>query len=49
MELDVMVVVYFGGVLIFGGIGMIMGVIVGGLVMGVLNNGMLILGVGVDW
>ncbi|HBK5527675.1 TPA: sugar ABC transporter permease, partial [Enterococcus faecium] len=32
-----------------GGIGTIMGAIVGGLVMGVLNNGMSILGVGVDW
>ena len=32
-----------------GGIGTVMGAIVGGLVMGVLNNGMSILGVGVDW
>ena len=31
------------------GIGTIVGTIVGGLVMGVLNNGMSILGVGVDW
>ncbi|NLB98488.1 MAG: sugar ABC transporter permease, partial [Lactobacillales bacterium] len=27
----------------------VVGAIVGGLVMGVLNNGMSILGVGVDW
>ena len=31
------------------GIGTITGAIVGGLVMGVLNNGMSIMGVGVDW
>ena len=41
--------VYFGGASTSGGIGTIMGAIVGGLVMGVLNNGMSILGVGVDW
>ncbi len=46
MELDVMAAVYFGGASTSGGIGTIMGAIVGGLVMGVLNNGMSILGVG---
>ena len=40
---------WFGGASTSGGIGTIMGAIVGGLVMGVLNNGMSILGVGVDW
>lgn len=44
-----MAAVYFGGASTSGGIGTIMGAIVGGLVMGVLNNGMSILGVGVDW
>ena len=44
-----MAAVFFGVALAFGGIGTIMGAIVGGLVMGVLNNGMSILGVGVDW
>ena len=49
MELDAMAAVYFGGASTSGGIGTIMGAIIGGLVMGVLNNGMSILGVGVDW
>jgi putative multiple sugar transport system permease protein len=49
MELDAMAAVYFGGASTSGGIGTIVGTIVGGLVMGVLNNGMSILGVGVDW
>ena len=49
LELDAMAAVYSGGASTSGGIGTIMGAIVGGLVMGVLNNGMSILGVGVDW
>ena len=49
MELDAMAAVYFGGASTSGGVGTIVGTIVGGLVMGVLNNGMSILGVGVDW
>ena len=49
LELDAMVSVYFGGASTSGGIGTITGAIVGGLVMGVLNNGMSILGIGVDW
>lgn len=49
MELDAMAAVYFGGASTSDGIGTVMGAIVGGLVMGVLNNGMSILGVGVDW
>lgn len=49
LELDAMASVYFGGASTSGGIGTIMGAIIGGLVMGVLNNGMSIMGVGVDW
>lgn len=49
LELDAMAAVYFGGASTSGGVGTIVGAIVGGLVMGVLNNGMSILGVGIDW
>ena len=32
-----------------GGVGTVIGAIIGGLLMGVLNNGMSIMGVTVDW
>lgn len=48
-ELDAIAACYIGGASASGGIGTIIGAIVGGLVMGVLNNGMSILGVSVDW
>jgi putative multiple sugar transport system permease protein len=36
-------------VAVMGGSGTVIGAIVGGLFMGVLNNGMSIMGVGIDW
>jgi putative multiple sugar transport system permease protein len=48
-ELDAIAACYIGGASATGGVGTIVGAIVGGLVMGVLNNGMSILGVGIDW
>ncbi|MBN2625467.1 MAG: sugar ABC transporter permease [Spirochaetales bacterium] len=48
-ELDAIASCFIGGASASGGIGTIMGAIIGGLVMGVLNNGMSIMGVGVDW
>ncbi len=48
-ELDAIAACYIGGASAAGGIGTIIGAIVGGLVMGVLNNGMSIMGVSVDW
>lgn len=48
-ELDAIAACYIGGASASGGIGTIIGAMVGGLVMGVLNNGMSIMGVGVDW
>ena len=32
-----------------GGVGKILGVVVGALIMGVMNNGMSILGIGIDY
>lgn len=48
-ELDAIAACYIGGASATGGVGTIVGAIVGGLVMGVLNNGMSILGIGIDW
>lgn len=48
-ELDAIAACYIGGASASGGVGTIVGAIIGGLVMGVLNNGMSIIGVGTDW
>jgi putative multiple sugar transport system permease protein len=48
-ELDAIAACYIGGASTTGGIGTIIGAIVGGLFMGVLNNGMSIVGVSIDW
>lgn len=48
-ELDAIAAAYIGGASASGGVGTVIGAIIGGLVMGVLNNGMSIMGVGVDW
>lgn len=48
-ELDAIAACYIGGASATGGVGTIIGAIIGGLVMGVLNNGMSLMGVGSDW
>lgn len=48
-ELDAIASCYIGGASAYGGVGTITGAIIGGLVMGLLNNGMSLLGIGVDW
>lgn len=48
-ELDAIAACFIGGASAYGGIGTIIGTILGALVMGVLNNGMSLLGVGSDW
>jgi putative multiple sugar transport system permease protein len=46
-ELDTIAACYIGGVSAGGGIGTVIGVIVGGLVMSAINNGMLLMNLGV--
>jgi len=48
-ELDAIAASFIGGASMSGGIGTVIGAIVGGLFMGVMNNGMSLLGIGVDW
>lgn len=48
-ELDAIAACFIGGASAYGGIGTVPGAIIGGLVMGVMNNGMSILGLGIDW
>ncbi len=48
-ELDAIAACFIGGASASGGIGTVAGAIIGGLIMGVLNNGMSIIGVSIDW
>ena len=48
-ELDAIAAAFIGGASASGGIGTVYGAIIGGLVMGVLNNGMSLIGLGIDW
>ena len=48
-EMDAIASCFIGGASTAGGIGTISGAMIGGLVMGVMNNGMSLLGVGIDW
>ncbi|WP_010283672.1 multiple monosaccharide ABC transporter permease [Bacillus timonensis] len=49
LELDAIAAVFIGGASMAGGVGTVIGAIVGGLVMGIMNNGMSLIGVGIDW
>lgn len=48
-ELDAIAACFIGGASTSGGVGTIVGAMVGGLLMGVLNNGMSIMGISIDW
>ena len=48
-ELDVIAAVFIGGASAKGGVGTVIGAVIGAFVMGVMNNGMSILGIGIDW
>jgi putative multiple sugar transport system permease protein len=49
LELDVIAAVFIGGASMAGGVGKIIGAVVGAFLMGVLNNGMSIMGIGIDF
>jgi len=49
VELDVIAAVFIGGASMSGGSGKIIGAVVGAFIMGVMNNGMSILGIGIDY
>ncbi|MCM3629614.1 sugar ABC transporter permease [Paenibacillus glycanilyticus] len=48
-ELDAIAAVFIGGASATGGVGTVIGAMVGGLVMGVMNNGMSLIGLGIDY
>ncbi|WP_104103613.1 multiple monosaccharide ABC transporter permease [Arthrobacter sp. 08Y14] len=48
-ELDAIAAVFIGGAAVTGGIGRVTGAIIGGLIIGILNNGMSIMGVGTEY
>jgi putative multiple sugar transport system permease protein len=47
-ELDVIAACFIGGASASGGVGKVVGAVIGAFVMGVMNNGMSILGIGID-
>jgi len=48
-ELDAIAAAFIGGAAVTGGVGTVVGAIIGGFVMGVLNNGMSLRGISIDW
>ena len=48
-ELDVIAACFIGGASASGGVGRVSGAVIGAFVMGVMNNGMSIMGIGIDW
>lgn len=48
-ELDAIASCFIGGASATGGVGTVIGAIIGGLIMGILNNGMSIMGISVFW
>ncbi|MEU8350418.1 MULTISPECIES: multiple monosaccharide ABC transporter permease [Streptomyces] len=48
-ELEAIAAAFIGGASASGGVGTVLGAIIGGLVLGVLNNGMSLVGIGTDY
>ncbi len=49
LELDVIAACFIGGASAYGGVGTVVGAVIGAFIMGVMNNGMSIVGIGIDW
>jgi putative multiple sugar transport system permease protein len=49
LELDVIAAVFVGGASALGGVGTVVGAVIGGFIMGVMNNGMGVMGINIDW
>ncbi|HTV67896.1 MAG TPA: multiple monosaccharide ABC transporter permease [Rhizobiaceae bacterium] len=49
MELDVIAAVFVGGASAMGGVGEVAGAVIGAFIMGVMNNGMGLMGINIDW
>jgi len=48
-ELDVIAACFIGGASASGGVGKVLGAVIGAFIMGVMNNGMSIMGIGIDY
>ena len=48
-ELEVIAACFIGGAATTGGVGKIVGAVIGAFIIGVMNNGMSIMGIGIDW
>ncbi|MDR6181172.1 multiple monosaccharide ABC transporter permease [Asaia bogorensis] len=48
-ELDVIAACFIGGASAYGGVGRVGGAVIGAMIMGLMNNGMSILGIGIDY
>lgn len=48
-ELDVIAACFIGGASASGGVGKVIGAVIGAFIMGVMNNGMSIMGIGIDY
>jgi putative multiple sugar transport system permease protein len=48
-ELDVIAACFIGGASASGGVGKVLGAVIGAFIMGVMNNGMSIVGIGIDY
>ncbi|RJG41076.1 MULTISPECIES: multiple monosaccharide ABC transporter permease [unclassified Mesorhizobium] len=49
LELDVIAAVFVGGASALGGVGQVTGAVIGAFIMGIMNNGMGVMGINIDW